>query len=450
MHRGPGIRTRRGRAGAGRSIVATGAGVVLALATWIAPAAADTPTAHSAAGHLVLIGGALGENARIFRHMIALADPDGAGDAVATVAVVTAGSIPAENPRQAANPDADNATANGRYYVDLFTGFGARAFVVPIDEAVNYRDDPYVPANADDPDLAEQVGKADLVFFGGGDQIRYLRTMVHCDAAPHEAYTSCKDSVVMTAVRSVIDGGGVVAGTSAGLTIEQATPMVTGGESYQGWRDGATAGYYDSSQLAYVPYGGFGFFSGGLLDSHFATRSRQARMIRLALDRRVDVPRIYGVDETTALIVDRATGRASVIGRHGVSVLDVSHATLDGTAVHGVRWSYANQGDHVNVETGRVQRAAGSEAVVGSGPKPPTQRDIWDSPHTPHYYSMRDLAVDLLESAGPRANGVTYEHRPSFRTVLAKHDRTTAWLRPHHNVSFSHLGIRIKECCGGT
>ena len=72
-----------------------------------------------------------------------------------------------------------------------------------------------------------------------------------------------------------------------------------------------------------MPFGGFGFFTEAMLDSHFTTWGRQVRMVRLAMDERVGYDQVIGVDETTALVVDRATGRSRVIGRHGVSVIDV-------------------------------------------------------------------------------------------------------------------------------
>jgi cyanophycinase len=49
-----------------------------------------------------------------------------------------------------------------------------------------------------------------------------------------------------------------VAGSSTGAAIQQAGPMVTGGESYYGVRDGAEPGYSsDANKLTYHPEGGF-------------------------------------------------------------------------------------------------------------------------------------------------------------------------------------------------
>ena len=395
-------------------------------------------------GHLLLIGGALGEQRTILERFVRLADLDGDGPHPARVAVVTASSYPAQTEEEASDPEEENATTNGRYYVDQFERFGADAWPVPIDEAVNYPGDPYVPANSYDPDVVRAVRASTAVFLGGGDQMRYLRSMLECEPAPDEALTDCVDTPVVAAIRSVLDRGGVVAGTSAGLTVQQRAPMITGGQPYESWRGGARPGYYEGRRLGYVPHGGFGFFREAMLDSHFSTWGRQVRMVRLAMDERVGYDRIVGVDETTALVVDRATGKARVIGRNGVSVLDVSDARLDGTTVAGVRWSYLTRGDRFDVDTWRVRPGRGSSDLVGDGPPPPLQDDIWDSVDAPNVYSLRDLGVALVESAGTRARGVTLENDPRYETTLVVRAPTEAWRSHLGRVGFADLAIRVQ------
>jgi cyanophycinase len=411
---------------------------VLALVATALPAAANgTPQ-----GHLVLIGGNLRENAEILQEIVDLADPDGAGPNVPRIAIVTAGAAPAKNWGQGKNPKNNNAQANGIYYAELFAQYGATAYPVPIDVSVDFNKDPYVPENADSPAVAAEVRNTDAVFFGGGDQMRYVRTLFECDPADDEAFEDCEDTLVMDAIRDVADDGGVIAGLSAGTTIQQGPDMVTGGESYQGWRDGPEAGYFDdATKLAYLPYGGFGFFAEGLLDSHFTTWGRQARMIRLADD--VDVTRAVGVDETTALVVDRATRTGYVIGNHGASILDLAGATVDGENAAGVRWTYLTAGDAINFGTGAVTRATGSAPLAGAGPGPAEIEDAWDSIDGPgNVYSLRDLARALVASGATSATGVTYETSPQYRTTLSKVGTTAAWTTSA-GVSFQDLEIAI-------
>ena len=108
------------------------------------------------AGRLMLIGGNMGENRAILSTFVRLADPDGDGPMRANIAVVTASSYPAQTEEEATDPEEENATTNGLYYVELFERFGADAWPVPIDEADNYPGDPYVPDNADDPDTVRR------------------------------------------------------------------------------------------------------------------------------------------------------------------------------------------------------------------------------------------------------------------------------------------------------
>jgi len=427
-----------------------GAALVAATAVTVALLAAPTRAAAEPteqAGHLVLVGGALNENQRILSRFVELADPDENGPETAHIAIVTAASYPAQDEEEAADPEQDNATANGHYYADLFEDLGATTVRVPIDEAVNYAGDPYIPANADDPRIAQAVHESTGVWFGGGDQMRYIRTLFDCEPADREAFTDCTDTVVMAAVRAVLDAGGVVGGTSAGLTVQQGAAMVTGGEPYEGWRDGARPGYFEGRQLGYVPYGGFGFFGWGMLDSHFATWGRQARMIRLAMDERVGFDHVVGLDETTALVIDRAAGTGRVIGRNGASLLDVTDAVLEHRRVEDVRWSYLTRGDRLDLSTWKVTRAKSAEDVAETGPAPPLWDDIWDTIEDDHTYSMRDLGVALVSSTARKGKGVTYEDDPRFKTILVSDRHAEAWTTSKGDVSFDQVELRIKKCC---
>ncbi|MCK8608059.1 cyanophycinase [Agromyces sp. C10] len=385
--------------------------------------------AHAAgsSGNLILIGGALNENAQILQRIVADADPDGSGPARARIAIVTAASAPAANATEAADPNASNAAANGLYYADLFQRFGADTYRVPIDVATNYSGDPYVPSNAFSTAVADQVRASTGVFLSGGDQSRYVATLMQCAPASGNAYTSCTDTPVLGAIRSVLNGGGVIAGSSAGLTIQNGAAMVTGGESYEAWRYGAYAGTgVGSKDLTYSPFGGFGFFTEGLLDSHFGTWGRQARMIALADHVGRDL--VVGVDETTALVYDRATRQGTVIGANGVSVLDLYGADIVGTRAEGVRWHYLVNGDRIDFGTLAVTAGATKRTGAGTGSGPAVKRDIWDSPSgSGGTSSMVIQAKALVKSSASVAQGTTWERRPTYRTYLDRVSGTRWW-----------------------
>ncbi|MEI5583369.1 MULTISPECIES: cyanophycinase [unclassified Agromyces] len=389
--------------------------------------AAAPAAAAGSSGNLILIGGALDENAQILQRIVADADPDGSGPARARIAVVTAASVPAADAAEAADPTQSNAAANGLYYADLFARHGADAYLVPIDIGTDYPGDPYVPGNADSTAVADQVRASTGVFLSGGDQSRYVDTLLDCDPAPGDAYTSCADTPVLTAIRAVLDRGGVVAGSSAGLTIQNGADMVTGGESYEAWRYGAYAGTgVGPDDLTYSPYGGFGFFTEGLLDSHFGTWGRQARMIALADETLHDL--VVGVDETTALVYDRTTRQGTVIGVNGVSVLDLHGATVTGDRAEGVRWHHLVNGDRIDFATLAVTAAATERAGAGSGTGPAVRRDIWDSPAgSGGTYSMVNQAKALVKSSASVAQGTTFERNPRYRTYLDRVSATRWW-----------------------
>ena len=420
----------------------------VALGSCVAAMAGQTPASASRGhdprvghptgdrGSLVLIGGALRNDAEIVKRIVDLADPDGAGPARARIAIVTAGAEPARSAEEAADADLNNAAANGLFYSALFEAYGAETYAVPVDTTRDaFPGDAYGPDNANSPGVAREVRRSTGVFLGGGDQTDYVRTLLRCRPAPDEAYRSCRSTLVLSAVESVLRANGVVAGVSAGTTIQQGEDMVTGGESYEAWRDGAAPGYFDdATKLGYLPYGGFGFFRQGLLDSHFGTWGRQARMIRLA--QQTGHRQVVGIDETTALVVDRATGTGEVIGRNGVSVLDVRD--------RGASWTYLTRGDRVDLVQGTVTRAPDAADVVRAGDGPAERADIWDSvaADDPGVYSLVDHAVALVGSGAASATGTTLETGPQFVTTLSVTPSTGAW-RTSAGVSFSRLYLTV-------
>jgi cyanophycinase len=426
-------------------ITRTAATTVAAMAAFactlaVSPAtAAPFAASDSNAGSLVLIGGNLKEDATILQRIVDLADPDGDGPERARIAIVTAAASAARTAEAAADDTLNNASANGLYYSALFEQYGAETYAVPIDTAVNFAGDAYKPSNANDPKVAREVANATGVFFGGGDQMRYVRTLLDCKYAADEAFTSCSDTKVMAELRGVLDRGGVVSGVSAGLTIQQGADMVTGGEPYQAWRDGTTPGYLDdASALAHLPSGGFGFFPEGQLDSHFGTWGRQARMIKLADQTGHDL--VVGVDETTALVYDRATREGEVIGRNGVSLLDTSDTVIDGAVGTGTRWSYLVSGDRVDFATGAITPGSERRTGAGTDAAPAPVADVWDSIDNPDagVYSLVDLGLGLVASVADRAEGTTFETDPQYRTVLERTDATSWW-----DGGFEDLAITI-------
>jgi cyanophycinase len=359
-----------------------------------------------------MIGGALSDgNAEIYHEIVAKA-----GGPRARIGVITAASVPPSQDPAAGTPAAANSATNGRFYVDILKRYGAGAAQwLPID--LDH------PGAADDPQLARQAASMTGFVFGGGDQYRLVTTLLHG--------TAHTDSRVLAAIRARFAQGALVAGTSAGAQIQAGPDMVTGGASYQGLRDGTRAGYFeDDTLLADLPAGGFGLFADGLIDTHFSANGRLGRAVRLAAD--TGHQRVFGLDPDTAL---EATGSSlRVLGRHGVSVLDLRDATTgrrDGHwSIGGVRWTYLTDGA-VYDPAGwtfrmppRTPRLTPADRVAVS----PVQ-DIFDSSANDQKgFRLTRAALDLAGAGRSRALlGVSYEIDPVFTVALRKPDTFTVW-----------------------
>ncbi len=385
---------------------------------------------------LVLIGGgledvldpkepaALVHTQAIYRKMIELAG----GARVAKIGLITAAS--------------SNYKDNGEYYVKAFKKLGAAdAQVIPLDlDHIS---------NNKNPEVVEQVKTMTSFFFGGGDQSRYIDVFLNEDNT---------DSPVLVAIRQSYENGAAIFGTSAGTVIQAGgsyfkkpvieIPMITGGESYEALKDPQLCeqdrkalfekNYCEErDDLSYYPYGGFGFFKYGLLDTHFAERGRQGRLVRLAWHSRIDDA--YAPDENTALVVtdvDTPKVKMFVVGKGGVNIFDLSNASqtssncrsadLDYWRVCGVKYTYLTQDDEYNPLTKTVTIASGKSSLTNlehyERPESPSE-DILSSPNNNRRENPRELieiAVDLFDSKSTSTYGLTYENHPTFQVVLTK------------------------------
>ncbi|HEU5054994.1 MAG TPA: cyanophycinase, partial [Kofleriaceae bacterium] len=269
---------------------------------------------------IVVIGGRL-EDPAIYDRIVEL----GGGPGKARVGILTTGSATPED--------------GGRFYTSAFAARGASAEWLPLTLAGGRR-------GAEDPALAARAAACNVIFLGGGDQRRYIRTLLRRDGS---------DTALLRAIRTVFESGGVVAGTSAGAAALVKGPMITGGESHDGLAR--------ARRVTDRRRGGLGLFPFGLIDTHFAERGRQGRIIRLAVRRGVTLA--FGVDEDTALVVTGALRREpgmEVVGSGGVSVFDLTRAraTRRGALrIENLRSHYLLAGDSFSVKDRRVRARPG-------------------------------------------------------------------------------------------
>ncbi|MCJ0872685.1 cyanophycinase [Streptomyces sp. AP-93] len=419
--------------GARRTALAGGTALVLTLA--LAPTAgADTPRSPGNRGSLVLIGGGLkADNSQVYGEII-----QRAGGATARIGVITASSVPASQDPHAGDPaKCSNSECNGAYYAGLFEQHGAAdAEWIPID--LDHI------ANADSDDVVRQVNSMTGFFFGGGDQYRYVTTLLH-----GSAHT---DSKVLAAIRAKLARGAVVSGSSAGAQIAAGADMVTGGDSYEGLRDGSSPGYFDDpARLGYLPEGGFGFLRSGLIDTHTGAYGREGRALRLAADTGHD--RVYALEENTALVVeDPGTPheRIRVLGPRGVAILDLRQARTgrgeSGWSLTGAVYSYLTDGDRYDPNRWRHLPAAGKRPVIPTAASPvPANTDVFYSAANPAGvpYSFLNTARALAASAAQRTTKATsFESGPRFSVTLSKQSGFTAWTSDG-STAHTVTGLRI-------
>ncbi|MGC9363451.1 MAG: cyanophycinase [Fidelibacterota bacterium] len=159
-------------------------------------------------------------------------------------------------------------------------------------------------ANSDD--VLDQISKADILFFSGGDQRRLTADL--------------NGTRLLSAIKERYYNGAVIAGTSAGAAV-MSKIMIIGDELIN---QDSTRSFYTIQKGNIVTTPGFGLIENAIIDQHFITRKRHNRLISLVLEN----PKLLGIgiDESTAIIVN-PDNTFRVFGEHAVIVYDASKAT---------------------------------------------------------------------------------------------------------------------------
>jgi len=153
-------------------------------------------------------------------------------------------------------------------------------------------------AEANSEKFIAPLKKATGVFFVGGRQWRiadsYLNTLTH------------------QAFFDVLNRGGVIAGTSAGASIQ-------GSFLWRGDTSGAQVLIGDHTQ-------GFAFLKNSAIDQHFLKRNRQFDLVNLIKT----APQLIGIaiDESTAVLVQKDT--LEVLGKSYIAIYDYNNIQGNG------------------------------------------------------------------------------------------------------------------------
>lgn len=282
------------------------------------------------------------------------------------------------------------------------------------------------PARADDPAVAGQVRLANGVWFTGGDQSRI--TTVFRPAGVTVAGMPDGPAAVDTALRAMLDAGGMVGGTSAGAAM-MSDPMIAGGRSEQALLAGVEGGGVQVDV-------GMGLFPFALTDQHFFERGRMGRLIA-ALEHTGGRWGL-GIEEGAAVLVTLGDAPTlTAIGTDAALLVDMANATRDlrGNRT-GIRLSLLSSGDAWDPVTGEVApdpaRRPGNALVQPSDtPSADAPEDAWAPGAIP--YALHALAAqpDVPQTLRSRA----------FTLVFSADAQTRFAYRPDRRNDLSAVGV---------
>lgn len=267
----------------------------------------------------------------------------------------------------------------GAETVEDFRAQGFYAELVPIFYETRDRS-PFDPAHI------ERLEAFGSVFFTGGDQSRIVNTLVQ----------NGEETPALAAIRALYRDGGLIAGSSAGAAI-MSGPMILGGTSLHAITRGIddrpeAADDFDAFRLGQ----GLGFFEWGMVDQHFLARGRIGRLVCAAHAKGQRLA--FGIDENSALLVHASQGE--VVGETGVLMIDLRKAHFGDAAaehfVEDVRVSYLDDGDQIDLKTGKALPAADKRRVRAGRnayrTRAPVKRNAFAG------YGLHDLMLRLVES----------------------------------------------------
>ena len=151
----------------------------------------------------------------------------------------------------------------------------------------------------EDIGFLNMVRNASLIFFTGGNQLK-ITSLIGGTPLYEE-------------MKKLHENGGIFAGTSAGASVMSETMIVRGPDEESPKKH----------NLSKCP--GFGFMQGVMIDQHFAQRGRIGRLLGAIAEN----PSVLGIgiDEDTAIVVNKRCNYFTVIGSGAVYVIDGRYLT---------------------------------------------------------------------------------------------------------------------------
>jgi len=247
------------------------------------------------------------------------------------------------------------------------------------------------PGRADKEKIARTLEGCGGFFFMDGDSARVVDTL-----RPQGRSTLAEQAILRVHRR-----GGVIAGANSGAAMMSET-MIRGGTS----EDALAYGIVNEQGAPGLwLQAGMGFFHGGLADQQHMNKGRTGRLL-VALAGLEDANRGFGIDNNTALVIDR--GRARVVGTSQVIVLEEVHAGSGPNKLDGARFRVLllGNGDEYNLMDGTASVGARKEQLRLKDVIPVAPSGPWVSTGLPLY--IVDLAVSTVEAGEFSSKGYRF------------------------------------------
>jgi len=391
----------------------------------------DATGANETKGSLVIVGGALSpDNEEVYDSFLSLGMDyrNKAKDELKIGIMPTASATPIES---ASSYKAD------------FVRYGVseeNIDILPIavsDDPSTEEDESKWNDGAYNEDLADKVKQYDAIWFVGGNQLDYTKTLIN----------DGEDTPVLASIRQIYQDGAVLGGSSAGAAI-MSDPMIGAGTSSGALNEGVTYedNYGDADDNRVFLTQGLGFFEGGTVDQHFVKRGRFGRLIVGAWDAGNEMG--YGIDENSAMIVHNDDQSIEVVGESGLVVVDLSNAkkTTDfPTAMKDVNISYIEKGDRYFWESKTYQITEDKPLIEQPYyPESTTNTGIFGEDAL-----KQVLTYDLVDSDSNEAIGLAYEltgdkRGEGFKLVFSETKQTKGyWGKINGEESYAAINVSL-------
>ncbi|MCD7035147.1 cyanophycinase [Metabacillus sp. GX 13764] len=325
------------------------------------PAAAET--GKTVKGNLLVAGGGIEKsNQEVFNELIRLAG----GEEKAKIGIVPAGSSTMAEP------------AELKKELESYGVKGEQIEILPISHH-DFKDTKQNEAkwkkNVQQEVLASKINKLSAIWFAGDDVLQIRNALQQKDGTKSKA---------LQAIWSIYQKGALVGGSAEVL----GDKMIVQGDSLGALMGNKTP--KGEGEPLHVTKG-LGFFRYGLLDSHFDEESRLGRLTAAALHHNKSFFS-YGIDEYTAVSVNDASKTMKIFGRGGMTVIDVSSASVKNSRIKNIKLHLFAPGDTVDFAAKKWTIRADKEGTKGY-----------------EYYSSKPLpATGGLTSYGRLKNYLAY------------------------------------------